>query len=281
MKTIFKKIALCIVTLIIIFTVIVVICSQKTENDILTYSKQVKKEGLAHHAPAWDVAAMQSLPEPVQKYFNFTFKEPYQRLSYVEMALEGDFRRPLKTSFAPTTAEQVIAVGEPALIFAATTPIANILWARAYDAYIDGTMDMRAKIVSTLTVVNENSAALNQTSLQRWLLESPLYPMALLPGGPVTWEAIDKNHAKAIVKFKGIHAELIAAFREDGSLQHFQAINDGDLTTPYHGAGEYVLRENYQLTQGMMIPHKFTIARRANQTLYPFWQGQIKNIQYY
>ncbi len=197
------------------------------------------------------------------------------------MNLEGDFRRPLRESFAPTTATQVIAVNEPALIFAATTPIANILWARAYDAYVDGNMDMRAKIVSAITVVNENSASLNQTSLQRWLLESPLYPMALLPGGHVTWEAIDLNKAKAIVKFRGIQAELIATFREDGSLQQFQAAHDGDLTTPYHGAGEYVLREDYQQVQGIMIPHKFTIARYANHTLYPFWRGHIKSIRFY
>ena len=73
-----------------------------------------------------------------------------------------------------------IAVGTPALVFSATTPIVPGVWARAYDAYVDGRMDMKAKVLSAVAVVNESSSPeLDRISLRRWLLESALYPAAL------------------------------------------------------------------------------------------------------
>lgn len=186
-----------------------------------------------------------------------------------------------KPEFEPTTATQVIATQTPAMMFAATTPVGCCLWARAYDAYTDGHMEMRAKVASTLTVMNESSTeALNRTSLRRWLLESPLYPVALLPGGPVRWEAIDDKHAKAIVSAFGLEESLIATFDADGSLASFNAVQDGDLTTPYHGAGEHVTRSDYRLVAGMMIPHAFEISRAAKGKILPFWKGRITAIEF-
>ncbi|WP_367928535.1 DUF6544 family protein [Aquamicrobium sp.] len=55
------------------------------------------------------------------------------------------------------------------------TPIVPGIWAHAYDFFAEGEMEMRAKIVSTLTVVDESATdALDRISLRRWLLESPL-----------------------------------------------------------------------------------------------------------
>jgi hypothetical protein len=187
----------------------------------------------------------------------------------------------MKEGFAATTAAQTIAVRTPALMFAATTPIAPGLWARAYDFFADGKMEMRAKILSTLTVVNESATpALNRTSLRRWLLESPLYPMALAPGGPVRWEAIDDMRARAIVSGFGLEAAMVATFRPDGSLASFEAEEDGDLMTPYHGSGERATRDDYRLVAGMMIPHAFEISRAAGGKAYPFWKGRIVSIAF-
>lgn len=222
------------------------------------------------------------LPPPVIRYFSFVFsgKTP-PKVSVVNMAMEGEFRRPLMDSFAPMSATQTTATGQPALLFEGTTPVIAGVSARAFDFYAKGEMEMKARIASILTVVDEQgSDKLNQTSLQRWLLESPLYPTALLPGGVVHWEAIDDYHARAIVEHHGLTASLVAAFRPDGSLESFSAEPDGDLTTSYHGAGEYVLRENYQLVNEMMVPLTFSIERVAGNKHYPFWRGNIININY-
>lgn len=222
------------------------------------------------------------LPEPVQRYFRFVFPEGVpDGLSYVEMEMNGMFRRPLTEGFAPTTGRQVIDLAEPNLVFSADTTIVWPLWAIAYDSYTDGEMEMKARVLSTLTVVDEVSTpALNRTSLRRWLLESPVYPMALLPGGPVRWEPVDDNRARAIVSAFGEEASLVATFDERGALTRFDAEQDGDLTTPYHGSGEHVARGDYQMVQGMRLPHSFTIARAAGGDIFPFWEARITSLRF-
>jgi len=261
--------------------VVVAYSVRQTEADIGSLRDRVEVIGIDNPSPASDVAAAAELPDPVRRYFDYVFVEPQPPLTVATVTAAGQFRRPQTDGFNPTTAEQTIAVGTPSLMFSAQTNMLPGLWARAYDFYADGTMEMKAKVMSTITVVDESATPeLNQTSLRRWLLESPLYPVALLPGGPVRWEAIDDNHARAIVSADGLEASLVATFRPDGSLESFDAEQDGDLTTPYHGSGEHAHRSDYRLVAGMMIPHGFTIARAADGEQFPFFIGEIESISF-
>lgn len=252
-----------------------------TEREIAGHADAVRQLAVARRPVERDVPALAGLPEPVRRYLSFALPQPVRGQTRVEIAAEGQFRRPGTTGFQATTAEQTVALGTPALLFAATTPIVPGVWARAYDFFADGRMVMRAKILSLLTVVAEReNAMLNRISLRRWLIESPLYPAALLPGGPVTWQAVDAAHARATVSGFGVTASLLARFRSDGSLEAFLAEEDGDLATPYHGSGEYAERGDYRLVQGQMIPHGFMLARKAGGRVEPFWSGRITAIRF-
>lgn len=232
--------------------------------------------GQGEQAQAWA-----DLPAPVRRYFAYTFRGRTPQLAFVEMQMQGEFRRPRTQPFTATTASQTVAVGTPAMMFAATTHVLPGIWARAYDAYVDGRMEMKAKVMSAVALVDEKSSPeLDRISLRRWLLESPLYPMALLPGGAVRWEAIDGQRARAVVAFKGITATMVASFDEQGRLVRMDAEADGDLDTPYHGSGEHVARSDYQLVDGVMVPMAFVIARAAGGQLHPFWRGRITQIRF-
>lgn len=207
--------------------------SNRTEADITRFQQRVAEIGRARPAPVFDESRLASLPAPVQRYFRYVFRGPVPVYGVVRLSASGSFRRPRTGGFNPTDASQVIASGQPALMFAATTPMLPGVWARAYDFFADGQMEMKAKILSTITVVDEKqSPSLNQISLRRWLLESALYPAALLPDGPVTWESIDDTSARAVVTWRDLRAALVAHFAPDGRLTHMQAEADGDLSTP-------------------------------------------------
>lgn len=252
-----------------------------TERDISRFEERVASWGARQPAPRPSASAMQTLPEPVQRYFRFVFPGGMPSYGVARLSASGQFRRPLTQDFHPTSARQVIASGVPALMFSATTPIVPVVWARAYDFFADGEMEMKAKILSTFTVVDEKQTpVLNQISLRRWLLESALYPTALLPGGAVAWEALDGRSARAVVTWGGMRASMVAHFAPDGRMTHMQAEADGDLTTPYHGSGEHVARSNYQQVGPQMIPMDFTISRMAGGRLHPFWQGRIDSIRF-
>ncbi|MBN9888635.1 DUF6920 family protein [Salipiger abyssi] len=252
-----------------------------TEREIAGRVASVRQIAEDYGPVAVKADAFAELPAPVQRYLRFAVPELSSPYHFVHVAERGDFRRPLMEAFEPTRASQNIAVATPALMFDATTPMMTVLWARPYDYFAEGKMVMRAKIASTLTVVDEReSEVLNRISLRRWLLESPLFPMALLPGGPVSWEAVDAHHARATVSGFGLEASMVAQFREDGSLESFLAEEDGDLNTPYHGSGEYSWRGDYREVQGMMIPHSFITARAAGGETFPFWQGEVTEIAF-
>lgn len=280
MRTV-KIIGFSVVALAFLLAVWIFVESRQTEGDIAAFRDRVAQTGSASPAPAYDPALVADLPEPVRRYFAFVFAGPVPTHTVVRVEAEGEFRRPLTRDFNATTAEQVIAIGTPALVFSATTPVLPGVWARAYDYFADGEMEMKAKILSTLTVMDEApTPALNATSLRRWLLESALYPQALLPGGPVAWEAVDEMSARAVATAGGLTATMIAHFNDEGRLTHMSAETDGDLTTPYHGSGEHVSRADYQRIGNQMIPMRFTISRAADGELYPFWDGRITSIEF-
>lgn len=253
--------------------------AQATRGQIDDLERQVAARA-ADAAPFVPSAA--PLPDPVQRYFAFVFPDgPPSDISHAVIEMAGQFRRPLTDRFAPTTARQVIGARAPDMVFSADTPVLGPVWAIADDAYIGGEMAMRARLLSMITVMEERgSPALNRISLRRWLLESPTFPTALLPGGPVTWEPIDQDRARAIVRAYGTEASLIATFAPDGALTRFDAEEDGDLATPYHGSGEHVSRSDYRLVDGVRVPMSFEIARAAGGTLHPFWIGRITTIDF-
>ncbi len=253
--------------------------SYLTERDIRQFQEQVEEIARSALAPVASQTAISNLPEPVQRYFGFVFPDGIPETRLVRLTSEGQFRRPQTDSFSFTTSEQVIATNTPALMFSATTPIIPGVWARAYDFFANGEMEMKAKILSTMTVVDERETPdLNVISLRRWLLESALFPHGLLPGGPVTWEAIDVQSARAIVAANGLQSSMIVHFGETGEITHIVAEEDGDLSTPYHGSGEHVTRSDYRDIGGVMIPHAFVISRMAGGKIYPFFDAQLTSI---
>lgn len=253
----------------------------QTEKDISTFQSRIEAIAIERTAPQVTQAQMAALPRPVRRYFNFVFTEGIVDASVVRVSAKGQFRRPQTETFNFTTAEQVIAIGEPALVFSATTPIIPGIWARAYDFFADGEMEMKAKVLSLITVVDEaETPELNQISLRRWLLESALFPQALLPGGPVRWEAIDSNSARAIVEAGGLRATMIAHFDSDGRMTRMVAEEDGDLSTPYHGSGEHVTRSDYRNVESVMIPHRLVISRANAGKILPFFDAEITEITF-
>lgn len=253
--------------------------SYGTERDIRAFQDEIATIANSREVPSDEAIA--ALPAPVRRYVSFAFPNGIPDVRLVRLTSEGQFRRPQTEGFNFTTAEQVIAVSEPALMFSATTPIIPGVWARAYDYFANGEMEMKAKVLSTLTVVDEHETPeLNVISLRRWLLESALYPHALLPGGPVTWEPIDANSARAIVKADRLRSSMIAHFDASGAITHMVAEEDGDLSTPYHGSGEHVSRMDYREVQGVMVPHAFVISRMADGAIYPFFNARLTSLTF-
>ncbi|WP_319410225.1 DUF6920 family protein [uncultured Cohaesibacter sp.] len=251
----------------------------QTSSELAVFKDHVRERSTT---PEVSDAAIETLPEPVKRYFAFTLPDGTDNLpGYALIKAEGDFRRPLTENFQRTTAEQILSTTRPDFVFHANTPILGPIWATAYDSYVNGQMEMQAKLMSAATVLHfTNDPQLDKLSLRRWLLEASSWPPALLPSERVTWEAIDDNTARALVSEYGLTASMIAKFDETGALTEMLAEEDGDLTTPYHGPGENVLRGDYQMKGKVRIPMSLVISRAAEGKVYPFWKATVTAIEF-
>ncbi len=277
-----KKLILISISVISIVAAYIAYAAHDTRQTINEFELAVVASASSKNLSPTEQQALVDLPAPVQSYFSFTFPNGIKTVSrWIQFEQSGSFRRPLTETFASTTARQVIATAEPDLVFSAVTPILGPLWAVAYDSYIDGGMEMEARLLSAISVMHEHGTPmLNQISLRRWLIESPTNPYTLLPGGIVRWEAIDERRARATARAHGYEASLIATFDSSGGLLSFEAEEDGDLTTPYHGSGEHVVRNDYRLIDNVRIPLAFEISRMAEGRKYPFWKGRITHLAF-
>ena len=263
------------------FGVFVAASSAATEALIEGHIDAVLESARTGTPPAVDDSAMAALPAPVQRYFRFAFRGPPRPLRGVRMRLAGTFRRPGSEAWTTGEAEQYVSVTEPAFVFAATFPLMPGVWARAMDAYAGGQMDMKVRLLSTITVVDAvDEPALNETSLMRYLIESPLFPTTLLPGGAVRWEPIDDDRARAVISRSGVEGRFIVTFAEDGSITRFDAEADGSLDQAFHGSGEHATRSDYREVDGVMIPMRFEIARVIGGEIRPFWRGEVTEIEF-
>ena len=250
----------------------------QTSSQLASFKEHVLERSTT---PVVSAAEMEALPEPVKRYFAFTLPDGTNNLpGYAVIKAQGDFRRPLTENFQKTTAEQILSTTRPDFVFHANTPILGPIWATAYDSFVNGQMEMQAKLMSAATLLHfTNDTQLDELSLRRWLLEASSWPPALLPSERVTWEAIDDNTARAVVSEYGLSASMIAKFDASGALTEMFAEEDGDLTTPYHGPGENVLRGDYQMKGRVRIPMSLVISRAADGNAYPFWKATITDIK--
>ncbi len=249
--------------------------------EIQGYVESVEQTAARGPTPAPTPEALAALPAPVRRYFAFAFPDGVPAVRTMRFRLEGTFRRPRTTGFAPMEAHLVTAPAATAFTFWGTTDVAPGISATAMDAYVNGSMRMAAKVLSTLAVVDEQgNPTLDDISRMRFLLEAPLSPTALLPGPHLRWEAIDAASARLIGLRDG---RPVGAYRvtfgPDGGISRFDAEPEGDeIDGRYHGAGEIALRSDYQLVGGMRLPLSFEIARRIDGITRPFWRGRVRAV---
>lgn len=152
--------------------------------------------------PLFSLSILQDLPEPAQRYFTYTIAEGTSLYTVAEISMEGQFS--LGTKQAPNyldmTARQVLAAPEgfvwkskagKGLMQMSGSDSAR--WTRFWLAGLVPVARMGANTDHTRSAFGRNVA-----EAVFWT------PAALLPRSGVTWEAVNKNTARVIVRYKGL-----------------------------------------------------------------------------
>src|SRR4051794_2718995 len=205
---------------------------------IAMFNQQVEKEVKRLYANSKDISETRysvnqitNLPEPVQRYFNYSLQENQNYISFVKLKHEGTFRQSQGQGWIPIVGQEYFTTENPGFVWIGKMKPYPLLWINGKDEFIDGKGNFQIKLLSLFTVVDTKGNESDESELLRWIAETPWFPTSLLPSKYLHWEYVNSSSAKAVVEYGKIKASAIFSFNEQGQIiklnaDRFRAINN-------------------------------------------------------
>lgn len=215
---------------------------------------------------------LDSLPEPVQRYFKHVLKEGQPTISYFRATHDGQFKTGENKGWIDIIGEQYATTEKPGFIWKGTT---SMFIAR--DMYIADKGRLVVTLFSLINVVDGKGAAYNEGELLRWLGESVLYPTNFLPSERLRWSAIDSKTAKLTFDYNGLSLFFIATFNEMGEITQLETkrpMGEGQLETWIIKAADY------KEMNAVVVPTVFEVLWRLEKGDLSYAKFNIKSIEY-
>lgn len=214
-----------------------------------------------------------SLPEPVQRYFNHILKEGQPYISYARIKHEGQFKANLEKGWMNIKGEQYATTEKPGFIWKGTTAMFV-----ARDMYIS---DHGRLIVSLFSVYNIADAKGKEKydigEILRWLGESILYPTNFLPSSRLQWFPVDSNTAKLTFNYNGLLLFFNITVNEIGEITEME-------TKRYMGGDNLetwiIKATNYKELNNIIIPTAFDVLWRLDKGDFSYAKFNITEIEY-
>ncbi len=250
-----KKMVLIILAVLFLFSLTFYFLGVYSTNRFV--NSEIKRLALtAKEQPVvnFSFSEIDTLPQPVQKYFRFALKEGITKPRFVRIKQTGLFKPNLETDFKQLTAEHYAITNVPGFFWSGDISFAKVIWVKGIDSYFNDTGSLLIKFMSGVTISKETGNEIAQAQLVRWLFEGFWYPTALLPSDKLKWSPIDSVSAKLFFIHNKIEIEAVVHFNEDGSAkkltsQRYMTTTAGPKLTGYTG-----YFSDYEEVNGIMIP---------------------------
>jgi hypothetical protein len=176
---------------------------------------------------------LQDLPEPVQRYLNYTAVVGKPRIDTVYLRQTGKFRQGLDRPWMPMRAEQWYTTNPPGFLWKAQFKIAGLPLLHAQDKYQSGQGQMFGKLAGLFTIFDVRGKKLDQGAMLRYLSEMIWFPTAFLDEN-ITWKSRDDHTAQVTFTDHGKSVSGLIHFDETGKFTNFTADRyreiDGDFS---------------------------------------------------
>lgn len=233
--------------------------------------------------PQYDPWELDSLPEPVQRFFRTVLTPGQPVVSAVTIGHTGTFNTGEKgEQWKPFRSRQRVVIKRPGFVWDARVQFAPGVNVYVHDAYVAGRGILTAKLFGLLTLMDApDTPALAEGELMRFLAESAWYPTALLPSHGVLWEAVDATSAKATLQDGNISLTMLFRFHEEGWIDSVRMearrrmAGNKVIPTPWEGRWS-----SYERRNGMLIPTEGEVAWLLPEGRKVYWRGRIVTIDY-
>lgn len=241
----------------------------------IEFNKQVKQlfaESKSISEQRFQKNQLDSLPEPVQRYFNHILKDGQPYISYARIKHQGQFKTNLDKGWANITGEQYATTEKPGFIWKGNTAMFV-----ARDMYTSNKGRLVVSLFSLINVVNAQGEQYDQGELLRWLGESVLYPTNLLPSERLHWFPIDSQTAKLTYNYKDLSLFFKITFNEIGEITEMETkrfMDEKNLET-------WIIKAtNYKELNNVFIPTAFDVMWRLEKGDFSYAKFIITEIEY-
>ena len=165
---------------------------------------------------------LQPLPEPAQRYMNYTGVVGKPWIKTVRIKYDGQFRMAADRPWMPIRAEQFYTTNPPGFHWKARLKMGGLWMVSGSDTYKAGHGHMFGKVAGLFTIFDVRGAELDQAAMVRYLNEMTWFPIALL-GDNITWQAVDDHSADVTFTDNGKSVTARLVFDDAGRLTNFIA----------------------------------------------------------
>jgi hypothetical protein len=254
----------------------------KWAQDIETSVRALSATSVVSPGQVVSFEGIEDVPPPVQRYFRYALREGAPLVRAARIRHEGQFQMRPNGGWKPFTSTQHFSSQPPGFVWDARIRMFPLTPVFVRDSYVDGSASMLGKVLSMLTVVNQQGGAdLNAGALMRYLAESAWFPTALLPREGLEWSAIDDDRALATLTDGATKVSLEFRFNGTGQIDGVLApersypVNGRNQPTPWAG---YFW--SYEERNGMMVPMEGKVEWQLPEGVYPYWTARIAEVEY-
>lgn len=219
------------------------------------------------------------LPAPVRRYFETVLTDGQERVRFARVEQSGAFRLgDREAPWRPLAATEWFAADPPGFFWSATVSLAPLVRVRVVDRYQDGRGDLRARLLSLVTVADADPGpALDEGELSRYLAEAVWLPTALLPAAGVDWTPFDEHSAEATLSHAGTTVSLGFAFDEDGLVERVHAADrPRDVAGTYEPTPWTGTFGDYREVDGVLVPTAGEVAWELPDGDLPYWRADLE-----
>lgn len=225
------------------------------------------------------IEMLQDLPEPVQRYMDFSGVVGKPWIETVLLNQSGRFRRRQDQPWMPVTAEQLFTINPPGFIWKARFKLAGLPLMSARDSYQDGHGHMYGKIGGLFTLFNAHGSEIDQGTLLRYLGEMVWFPTAFL-GENITWQAVDDHSAQVTLCDGDQTVSACMSFDTAGRPVNFNALRYGDFEGGYSLQSWSVPMTLFEERGGLNIPVRGMVTWNLLSGDLPYYEWNISEVEY-
>jgi hypothetical protein len=228
---------------------------------------------------------LQSLPPVVRRYLSqaLNMYQPMVRRIYLDQT--GTLNRssdPQTERWEPFTARQRVATQRPGFVWDAAVKVSPGITVRVVDAYVGGVGSLQPSVFGLIDVGGDTgNGEIARGELIRYFAESVWYPTALLPSQGVQWKAVDEHSAQASLRDGPLTVQLVFSFNAEGMVERISSAERSALLNGVMVPMPWEVRlSNYQLRDGMRVPHEAEVAWHTPKGRWPYWRGKVEKLDY-